>query len=244
MKWRLLLIACVAVLLVVFHLSSREIIERMEEYQAAQSEYAVLRERFGVPISVPRSENEPIETGEPAETTETVDIAETEGIDFDALRSLNPRVVGWLVVPGTSISYPIVQAADNERYLWHTFSGERNNSGAIFLDYRNSPDFSDAHSIIYGHNMRDGSMFAPLHGWTGDSFTIHTPGGVLEFTVFDRQTVRADSEIFALCNTDTGPRVVTLSTCVSGQVHFRLVVQGQNFGTICPEVSPFFRPAQ
>jgi sortase B len=176
-----------------------------------------LREQFGVSSTVTDSESEP----EPA------DMVEAEGIDFDALRAINPNVVGWIVIPGTQISYPVVQGTDNAWYLRHTFSGERNASGAIFLDYRNRADFSDSQIILHGHNMRDGSMFAPLHGWTGDRFIIHTPDDVLEFEVFNRQTVGATHEIYQLPDTVDGARTVTLSTCINGSPALRYVVQGQ-----------------
>jgi len=197
--------------------SGREIVTRLDEYAEARTEYASLREQFGVPSNTVNSEGE----------TEVADTAETEGIDFDALRAVNPNVVGWIVVPGTQISYPIVQGTDNTWYLRHTFSGERNASGAIFLDYRNRADFSDSQIILHGHNMRDGSMFAPLHGWMGDRFIIYTPNGVLEFEVFNRQPVGATHEIYQLYDTGTGVRVITLSTCISGSPSLRLVVQGR-----------------
>jgi len=158
---------------------------------------------------------------------EMASTGEREGIDFDALRAINPSVVGWIVVPGTEISYPIVQGTDNAHYLHHTFSGARNASGAIFLDHRNRADFSDSQIILHGHNMRDGSMFAQLHGWQGDRFVIYTPNGVLEFEVFNRQTIRATHEIYQLHDTGDEVRVVTLSTCISGRPSMRLVAQGR-----------------
>jgi len=211
------LLLAMAVLAIVAFWSGREIVTRLDEYQAARTEYASLREQFGVPSDTSDSESE----------TEESDTTETEGIDFDALRAINPNVVGWIVVPGTQISYPLVQGADNAWYLRHTFSGERNASGAIFLDYRNRADFSDSQIILHGHNMRDGSMFAPLHGWTGNRFVIHTPDGVMEFEVFNRQTVAAMHEIYQLDDSEDEARVVTLSTCISGKVGLRYVVRGQ-----------------
>ena len=196
--------------------SGREVITRLDEYQAARTEYADLREQFGIPApSYAHSDD-----------SDDYSYEETEGIDFDALRTINQNVVGWIVVPGTGISYPIVQGTDNRHYLHHTFAGERNASGAIFLDYRNSADFSDSRIIIHGHNMRDGSMFAPLHGWAGDRFMIHTQDGVLEFEVFSRQTVAATHDIYQLHGTEDGVQMMTLSTCVSGRPSMRFVVQG------------------
>ena len=211
-----LLLAMVVLAIIAFR-SGREIVTRLDEYAESRTEYAILREQFGVPSNAANSEDE----------AEVANTAGTESIDFDALRAIHPNVVGWMVVPGTQISYPIVQGADNAWALWHTFSGERNASGAIFMDYRNRADFSDSQIILHGHNMRDGSMFAPLHGWAGDRFIIHTPGGVLEFEVFNRQAVPATGEIFQLRDAEDGVRTMMLSTCISGSPGLRYVVQGQ-----------------
>jgi len=208
-------------LLTMFLWTGYEVSTQLHEYQAARSEYTQLREQFGIVSSVRPSPE--IEGG-----VEVVD--ETGGIQFDALYELNPGSAGWIVVPGTEISYPVVQGADNNWYLRHTFRGERNNSGAIFIDYRNAPDFTNAFTIVYGHNMLDGSMFAPLHGWRGDRFVIHIPDGVMVFEVFDRQVVRADDELFQLrdLSQDSGERVVMLSTCVTGQQSMRYVILGRH----------------
>lgn len=91
-------------------------------------------------------------------------------VDFDALAALNPDVVGWLSCEGTPISYPVVQGNDNDYYLSHLFDGTSNPSGCLFLDSRGAADFSDRHSIIYGHYMTDGSMFASLSGYKQQNY--------------------------------------------------------------------------
>lgn len=87
---------------------------------------------------------------------------QTNGVDFTSLEKINPDVVGWLAAEGTEIDYPVVRGKDNDFYLRHLFTGERNKLGSIFMDYRNYGDFSDKNTIIYGHNMKDGSMFSSL----------------------------------------------------------------------------------
>ena len=91
-------------------------------------------------------------------------------IDFEELRSINKDVVGWIYCPGTEIDYPIAQGVDNVYYLDHTFERKWNKVGGIFLDYRNSPDFRDKSSILYGHHMRNGSMFAGIEGYKEQAY--------------------------------------------------------------------------
>ena len=188
----------IAILAVNLFLSGRQIVEQESAYRAARTEYIQLREAAGIAID------------------ETYQV---EGIDWDALRAINPGVVGWITVPGTQINYPITQGVDNAHYLYHTFAGVRNSSGAVFLHYRAASDFS-GHVQLFAHNMRDGSMFAGLHGWTGDTFRIYTPDGrMLTFAVTKRKVVSVWSDVF-LSNAEG----TLLVTCVSGRPDVRLVV--------------------
>ncbi len=83
-------------------------------------------------------------------------------VDFNALRQQNSDIIGWLYSADTVINYPIVQNSDNEYYLTHLFDGTTNKNGCLFADYRNAGDFSDPNTFIYGHHMRNGTMFASL----------------------------------------------------------------------------------
>ncbi len=88
-------------------------------------------------------------------------------VDWNALLTANPDTVAWVYVPNTNINYPVVQAEDNDYYLTHDFDGEAGwlaNYGAVFMDYRNNPNWTDQLYFIYGHHMNDGSMFADLGG--------------------------------------------------------------------------------
>lgn len=115
-------------------------------------------------------------------------------VDFDVLRETGPDIIGWLTLPDTAINYPVTQADDNEYYLHHLYDGTYNKVGCLFADYENQEDFSDHNTIIYGHNMRDGSMFAALNEYDEQSYFdghpqmyLVTPGGgyVVEiFTAF------------------------------------------------------------
>ena len=115
-------------------------------------------------------------------------------VDFDALRETGPDIIGWLTLPDTAINYPVTQKEDNEYYLHHLYDGTYNKVGCLFADYENQEDFSDRNTIIYGHNMRDGSMFATLNEYDEQSYYdghpqmyLVTPGGgyIVEiFTAF------------------------------------------------------------
>ena len=100
-------------------------------------------------------------------------------IDFDALRSINPDCVGWIHIPDTGISYPVVQGSDNSHYLKHLFNGKWNSGGCIFMDCRISADISDRHSIIYGHHMKDGTMFSGLTKYKKQGYYEEHPTGLL-----------------------------------------------------------------
>lgn len=91
-------------------------------------------------------------------------------IDLDSLQEINSEAIGWIEIPDTIISYPMVHSTDNRYYLSHTFRKESNKSGSIFLETSNSADFSDLHTIIYGHNMKNGSMFAGLKDYSSKSY--------------------------------------------------------------------------
>lgn len=88
----------------------------------------------------------------------------------EKFREINSDYVGWIVMPGTKINYPFVLGQDNSFYLNHNFQRRRLKHGAIFMDYRNRADFSDRHIVLYGHSMRDLSMFGVLDKFANESF--------------------------------------------------------------------------
>lgn len=105
-------------------------------------------------------------------------------MDFNYLLGLNSEVVGWIRVENTNIDYPMVQAADNEKYLRLTISGEWNNAGSIFVDYRVAQPFASQNTIIHGHNQRNNMMFHELVNYADEGYfnshqrvLIYTPDG-------------------------------------------------------------------
>lgn len=96
-------------------------------------------------------------------------------IRLDALQQVNPEVIGWIRIPGTPIDYPIVQGPDNSYYLDHTWDRKNSDAGAIFLECSNLPDMTEFHTILYGHNMSNRSMFAVLRDYGNPDFFREHP---------------------------------------------------------------------
>lgn len=122
-------------------------------------------------------------------------------VDFPALEKINPDVMAWLTSEDTEIDYPVVQGEDNHYYLRHLFTGEENKLGAIFMDCRNHGNFSDKNTIIYGHNMKDGSMFSSLTKYKDQSYydsfptmLLYTPNGDFMIELFAGTIVDGNQE--------------------------------------------------
>ena len=155
-------------------------------YRRGDTDYAEAEVLTGLPQEVtaaPLPKKEPAapktETHAPEEE-EKIDpevelLAALEQMDLEALRQTNGDVLGWILIPGTAVNYPIVQRGDNDYYLDHTWKGEYSSVGAIFVDYRNAADFTDDNTLIYGHNMRNRSMFGSLKYYLNDGYWEEHP---------------------------------------------------------------------
>lgn len=94
----------------------------------------------------------------------------THDIDFAVVQAQGSPSTSWLYIPDTGIDYPLVQGRDNEQYLNTDAYGNPSKAGAIFINYANSRYLNDPKTIIFGHNMNDGSMFTPLHDYKDEEF--------------------------------------------------------------------------
>ena len=143
-------------------------------------------------------------------------------MDFSALRQQNPDVLGWILIPGTRVSYPVVQGTDNSYYLDHTWRGGKNSVGAIFMDYRNSGDLSDFNTIIYGHRMNNRSMFGTLSQYKSRSYWQAHPyvyltddSGTHRYEIFAAGEVSVDSDVYRLGLRSSSGRQSFLDSCLS-----------------------------
>ena len=126
-----------------------------------------------------------------------------KGVDFDALRKINPDVIGWLVYDDTPINYPVVQGENNDVYLSMLFDRTWGGCGTLFADALTEAPFKQFNTIIYGHHMRDGSMFACLKSlkdpaWTADhpKLKLYTPDGDYYLEVWAFLNEPSDSDIY------------------------------------------------
>lgn len=175
-------------------------------------------------------------------------------INFDELKKTNPDVIGWIYIPDTVVDYPVVQCDNNDKYLHTLFSGENNKAGAIFVDARNTMNFTDQNTIIYGHNMKNKSMFHVLSEYGSQEFYdkhniiyYYTIDGVYELRIFSTYTVHANdpytsinfgeqrsdlinkfverSAVNSSFTVGTNDKIASLSTCAYNFEDARFVVQ-------------------
>lgn len=160
--------------------SGYKIGKTMWEYQVAKSAYTNISEK-----------------------TAKVDPKQFTGVvDWTALKKVNPDVQGWLYQKGTVINYPVVQGTDNDTYLHTRFDKQWSGGGTLFVDCRMEKDFKGFNSIIYGHHMKDGSMFRSIRGYTKEdgyydkhkTLELATPHGNYHLVVFSAFLTKATDE--------------------------------------------------
>lgn len=155
-----------AILLVFFVFSFANFMREFLTYQQAKNEYKELGKYIEV---IPEGEEAPSDAEAEGSTTEDPEEEEKEQyqypnlqIDYDGLAATNSEFTGVIYIPVLNLTYPIAQSTGNDKYLHTTFEETRNASGCIFLDCAASKDFSDSNSFIFGHNMKNGTMFGSL----------------------------------------------------------------------------------
>ena len=190
--WLILLIA-----LAVFAVAAYKLILIWLEYKTGVDEYDNLKQF--VTISEDGGDRLSVDP-------EAIDEEPGPQIDFQSLKEVNEDVVGWLYVEALEdINYPIVHGEDNDYYLHRTVERTYNFSGSIFLESTNKPDFSDPHNIVFGHNMKNGSMFGQLRRFREQEvyeksryFWICTPKKNYKYEIFSVQEVLSGGEAYLL----------------------------------------------
>ena len=180
-----------------------------KEYAEGEAVYEELMEQAvllepEVPGESPEPDGQDSEIGTDAEIQQE-EISIVPQIDFDSLKEVNEDVVGWLYLPDTVINYPVVQGEDNSYYLKHLVDGTYNANGCLFMDYKNESNLSDDNSLIYGHHMDSGKMFASLVKYKDQRFydahpVIYflTEDEVYAIELFAAYTTTADSEAYMI----------------------------------------------
>ena len=141
-------------------------------------------------------------------------------MDFTSLRKVNDDILGWILIPHTVISYPLLQGEDNSYYLTHTYKKTTSVVGAIFMEYRCSPDLSDFNTIIYGHRMNNGSMFATLKNYRKQSYWKAHPSvyvtddsGSHRYDIFAAYEVSTEGDTFRIAFSSDKEKQAFLDAC-------------------------------
>ena len=192
-----------AVALILFIGSSTKLFLIWNEYNKNAKSYEAIQE-YGPKAVEPKTNNEKNEengqNGEGENNSENDDIYKyvLSEEDYNKLYSINQDIKGWITVPNTSVNYPIVQGTDNSYYLHHNFNKEANDGGAIFIACENKNPFEDQNTVIHGHHMKDGSMFATLNEFKDIDFFkankyiyISTKDRVRKYEIFSMYVEKA-----------------------------------------------------
>lgn len=163
--------------------SAYVVISANREYARGDNAYEQVRKlkqttmQLSLPSSKPNAVSDANAAPDPRAAQETE-------VDFAALARVNPDVVAWIKARDSVIDYPVVQGKDNSYYLKHLFTGKANGMGSPFVDYRTPGDFSGAITLVYGHYMKNGSMFASLTKYKKQAYydahpsmELYTPEG-------------------------------------------------------------------
>lgn len=235
------------ILLGILVFSAAKIISYFKQQADASHQQQTLEEQYTTPV---KDENDPDNEGDSTDTA--VPDPDSITVDFDKLVADYPDVVGYIYCANTKIKYAIQHGKGNDYYLTHDSQGNTNNNGSIFVEELNSGSFSDGNTIIYGHNMKSGMMFANLRNYHTDKnyyaahpyMYIYTPSQNYRLDLYAGFVCEHDDEIYSTSLTQaqleamaaksdfkanigvpTG-KTVTLSTCSYEFDNARYVVIG------------------
>ena len=184
----------------VFIFSAYKLISIYSEYHKGDKEYDNIVED-AIEIQTPQEEETEKEEEEQKPKVHT-----SLKVNFEKLKKANKDVVAWIQFDEPErISYPVVKGADNDKYLTTTFEGKKNSAGSIFMDANNSGEFADRNTFIYGHNMKNGSMFGQLRKFKAKDYCEQNP----YFYIYTPDGKEVKYQIFAVCIVEDTSRSYT-----------------------------------
>lgn len=179
------------------------------EYRAAEDEYASLQDHIVISEEpkkeAPKKEKAGEEEFDDEAEEEPVDLLHPHfQIDYGALSGVNADFTAVLHVPALSITYPVVKSKDNEEYLHRTFEGKANFAGSIFLDANAKGSYDHKNTFIFGHNMKNGTMFGKLKYFLRDNQLANSnpyvflcrPEGITRYRIFSYYLTTVESPIY------------------------------------------------
>ena len=186
--------------LAVFAFSAYKLISIYSEYHKGDKEYDNIVEE-AIEVQTPKGE----ET-EKEQEAQKPKVHVSLKVDFEKLQKANKDVVAWIQFDEPErINYPVVKGEDDDKYLSTTFEGKKNSSGAIFMDANNSGEFADRNTFIYGHNMKNGSMFGQLRKFKAKDYCEQNP----YFYIYTPDGKEVKYQIFAVCIVEDTSRSYT-----------------------------------
>lgn len=195
LRWALIIL-----FLTIAVISGGVTVHKIISYEQGAENYEEAEQLAGIVVTEPEEEEEEEKNPLPQINAENL-----TNLNLAALQEVNSEVLGWILIPGTPISYPLMDGTDNEYYLNRTWDREWNWMGAIFLEKLSNPNFTDFNTIIYGHNVRNGHMFSELRNYTEQSYYngapviyIATEDGIARYDIFAAAEVSTESSAFWL----------------------------------------------
>lgn len=151
--------------------------------------------------------------------------AHLAGVNLDALREINGDIVGWIEIPGTDISYPLLQGQDNQFYLIHNWKKEESAGGSVFLEITSSRSLTDFNTIVYAHRMRNETMFGTLKYYEEPDFWREHPSvyivledAVCRYDIFSAQKAGLREIVYRLDIEEKGLEEEFIRWCVENSV--------------------------
>lgn len=190
------------IFLAVFLFSGYKVLSILTEYQKAVNTYSDVEK---LAVSAHKDTEKSSSVDMDAIVAEAITIPTPTrriSMDFDYLKEeASSEIVGWIFADWVNIDYPIVQHSDNDYYIERMYNGKANINGAIFMDYRNYPDYSDRNTVIYGHHMANGTMFGDLDKYKKQAYydehpimLLYTPEGDFLVELFSGTIEDGNSE--------------------------------------------------